>query len=218
MSENKENKDVTLFITSCNRPDLLKITLESFVKYNTYPIKEAIICEDSEHTGINDFAKDILPFPTKLIYNGKRIGQMKSIENGVQFITTPYTFHCEEDWEFYDYSFIEKSFEILEKDEKVLCVFLRSYIDNGVDIDFTNRGGYFYLKLKYYYNPDRCSGVLTFNPSLRKTKHEKERTPYKDWEDEGTLGYYFKQKGMYGAVTDNSNGYVKHIGYGRHIY
>lgn len=32
-------KEVTVFITSFNRPDLLKITLESFLKYNTYPIK-----------------------------------------------------------------------------------------------------------------------------------------------------------------------------------
>jgi hypothetical protein len=108
-------KEVTIFITSFNRPDLLKITLESFLKYNTYPIKEAIIIDDSGIQNINDFVYDILPFPCKLIYNPVRIGQMKSIEKGIPFITTPYTFHCEEDWEFYDYGFIEKSFEILHR-------------------------------------------------------------------------------------------------------
>lgn len=49
------NQEVTLFITSCGRPELLKRTLESFVKFNTYPIKEAILCEDSgiPNIGIN---------------------------------------------------------------------------------------------------------------------------------------------------------------------
>ena len=63
------SKEVTLFVTACNRPDLLKITLETFQKYNTYPIKEAIIIEDSGLQGINDFAKDILTCPCILLYN-----------------------------------------------------------------------------------------------------------------------------------------------------
>ena len=32
--------------------------------------------EDSGLTGINDFAIDLLPFPCKIIYNEKRLGQM----------------------------------------------------------------------------------------------------------------------------------------------
>ena len=51
--------DVTLFITSCGRPTLLRRTLESFVKYNRYPIKEVILCEDSGIKGVVDFARDI---------------------------------------------------------------------------------------------------------------------------------------------------------------
>jgi len=39
--------DVSLVITSCGRFDLLERTLDSFFKYNTYPIKEVIITEDS---------------------------------------------------------------------------------------------------------------------------------------------------------------------------
>ena len=36
-------KDVSLVVTSCGRFDLLERTLDSFFKYNTYPIKEVII-------------------------------------------------------------------------------------------------------------------------------------------------------------------------------
>ena len=119
--------EVTLFITSCGRPHLLKQTLESFIKFNTYPIKEAIICEDSGNINSIDFAKNILNFPCNIIYNEKRIGQMRSIENGVKYITTPYVFHCEDDWGFYCPGFIEVSMEILQKNDIISQVLLRSY-------------------------------------------------------------------------------------------
>lgn len=220
-------KEVTLFLTSCNRTKLLKRTLVSFLKYNTYPIKEAIIMEDSGLKGINDFAIKLLPFPCKIIYNEKRLGQMKSIENGSKFINTDYVFHCEEDWEFYDSGFIEESFKILDKDPNVCCVFLRGFEENrkrsGVNIDFKDRGGYYYIKQKTHSEKKegggpRVSGVLTFNPGLRKREISLAKIPYNNTEDEATLGYYFQQKGMFGATTKKQNGYVRHIGWDSHIY
>ncbi len=222
-----ENQEVTLFLTACNRPNLLKVTLVSFLKYNTFPIKEAIIMEDSGLKGINDFALKLLPFPCKIIYNEKRMGQMKSIENGAKFINTPYVFHCEEDWEFYSSGFIEESFKILDKDPNVCCVFLRGYEENrirsGVNIDFTDKGNCFYVKTKIIPSNNegggmRAAGVLTFNPGLRKKEISLARIPYNNTEDEGTLGYYFNQKGMYGAVTKNPDGFVRHIGWGHHVH
>ena len=73
------NREVTLFITSCGRPELLKKTLISFVKNNTYPIKEVILCEDSGIIGCVDFTKDILPYETVFCYNETRLGQIKTI-------------------------------------------------------------------------------------------------------------------------------------------
>ena len=222
-----ENKEVTLFLTACNRPQLLKITLNSFLKYNTYPIKEAIIMEDSGLKGINDFAIKLLPFPCKIIYNEKRLGQMKSIENGSKFIKTDYVFHCEEDWEFYNSGFIEESFKILDKDINVCCVFLRGHEENrirsGINIDYTDKGGYYYLKQKKFPEKKegggpRACGILTFNPGLRKKEISLAKIPYNNTEDEGTLGYYFGQKGMFGAVTKKREGYVRHIGWNSHVY
>jgi hypothetical protein len=62
---------VTIVLTSCNRPDLLKKTLESFIKHNTYPIKEAIIIDDSGIIGCNDIALEpfIQTLNIKSIYN-----------------------------------------------------------------------------------------------------------------------------------------------------
>jgi hypothetical protein len=104
---------VTLFITSCGRPELLKRTLTSFVAHNTYPIQEVILCEDSGIPGIVDFASDILPYPITYCYNTVRSGQMKTIEKYTPLIKTPYVFHLEDDYEFFDYGFIELSFKYI---------------------------------------------------------------------------------------------------------
>jgi hypothetical protein len=211
------NKDVTLLITSCDRTDLLKITLESFTKFNTYPIHHVIIIEDSGKKGINDFILSMFNCPVTLIYNEKRIGQMKSIEKASSFITTPYVFHCEDDWEFYKPNFIEESFKILDKDPKVTCVFLNHSIIyynfcfaklNSVDM-----GDYFYVQS----NNDHRGG-FTWNPSLRRTDIQKFKMPYKDEEDEGTLSEYYQSIGMICASTKNLDGFVYHIGNNRHVY
>ena len=104
------NREVTLFVTSCGRHDLLKRTLASFVHYNTYPIKEVILCKDSGIDGCADYAKNILPYPTTIYYNLPRIGQMKTIEKYTKFVKTNYVFHLEDDYDFFDGGFIELSF------------------------------------------------------------------------------------------------------------
>jgi hypothetical protein len=218
------NDEVTLFITACNRADLLEQTLQSFIKFNTYPIKEAIIIEDSGLTGINDFAINILPFSCKIIYNESRIGQMKSIEKASEFITTPYVFHCEEDWEFYDYGFIEKSFEILKKDPIVINVFLRSHHEmlNTYKFEVTKpneTADYFYIKpIVIPGERNGACGILSFNPGLRTTEVQKACMPYKSWMCEGKLGYYFYTQDKRAALTNNSNGYIRHIGWERHVW
>jgi hypothetical protein len=211
-----ENK-VTLFITACNRPDLLLETLQSFVKYNTYPIEEAIICEDSGKDNINDFVKDLLPFPCKLIYNIPHRGQMRSIENGVQYIKTPYVFHCEEDWEFYDYGFIEKSLEILKKDTKVTSVWLLAYdyiIQTfGEHIQVEPHDDY------YIINPSNDN--FSLNPGLRTLEVQQACIPYPfatiPHFHEYSLQDHFRDKKMYSAITNYNPGYVRHIGWDRHV-
>ena len=49
--------EVTFVLTSCGRPDLLEKTLDSFLKYNTFVIKNYIITEDSAIQGINNNLK-----------------------------------------------------------------------------------------------------------------------------------------------------------------
>lgn len=77
-----KERAVTLVITSCNRTELLFQTIQSFVKYNTYPIKRCIIVEDSSILkGTYDSEiQQFVPFPVQVIYNEVNIGQIASID------------------------------------------------------------------------------------------------------------------------------------------
>ena len=106
--------NVSVVLTSCNRPNELKVTLESFFRFNTYAINKIIIIDDS---GIKNCIDDCLSFipsnlEKKVIYNEENIGQISSIDKAYSLVDTKYIFHCEDDWEFYDYGFIEKSMDI----------------------------------------------------------------------------------------------------------
>jgi len=215
------NKAVTLFITSCGRTKLLKQTLESFVKYNTYPIEKAIICEDSGIKGINDFVKDILPYPIIFCYNESRIGQIKTIEKYTPLIETEYVFHLEDDYEFFDYGFIELSFKILDSDPKITQVLLEDEQHTYPKIDINNPLCYKVMtneahEINANYGDGPLS-VFSWRPSLKRIEIQKLRMPYELWDDEYTIQLQVNKLGYYSVVTRHEKGFCKHIGKDYHV-
>jgi hypothetical protein len=89
--------EVTICLTSCGRPDLLRRTLDSFHRFN--PGGELIISEDSADAAM--IAEIAAGHPTASILSGPaRIGQMRSIDRLFAEVKTPYLFHLEDDWLF----------------------------------------------------------------------------------------------------------------------
>jgi GT2 family glycosyltransferase len=222
------NQSVTVICTSFNRPDLLERTLTSFFKFNTHKHIDAIIVlDDSGTVGCNDHLK--AKFPTvQFQYNYERIGQIKSIDKLYAQIQTPYVFHLEEDWEFYKGGFIEDSFEVLDCQPSIHCVWIRSEKDtNGHPFDAwiaqaegSNVG---WSKVKT--NHLGSWHGFTFNPCLRRVADYFTHGPYsrlavfnpkKPWESEMKVGKYFYEKGYHAAII-RGDGYVRHIGDGRGI-
>lgn len=107
----EELDEITLVITSNNHPDLLKTTLETFVKYNTYPIKETYIIDYSGVQGCNDIT--IEPFldllNIKCIYSKEKIGEIQCIDKVYSYVTSKYIFYCREGCEFIVSGFVELS-------------------------------------------------------------------------------------------------------------
>jgi hypothetical protein len=123
---NTSMSNVTFFLTSCKRHDLLKVCLETFVKHNTYEIEHGIIVEDSDMD--LEWVREILPFKRlDLINTAGRQGQLANIDKYYPMIETEYVFHCEDDFVFIRDGFIEDSLKILEADDCCINVWLTQY-------------------------------------------------------------------------------------------
>ena len=217
---------VTVVCTSFNRPDLLDRTLHSFLYFNTYPISEFIVQDDSGVIGCNDHLKEAYP-NVQFRYNEKRIGQIRSIDAAYATVKTPYIFHMEEDWQFYRSGFIEASLDILKDRGNIICVWLRAENDtNGHPLESaTIRAG---ESTNYRVAITRHARVwhgFTFNPSLRRLSDWKEHRGYsrlatfvsaQPWFSESKIGQYYMRKGFKAAVICGE-GFVKHIGDNRGI-
>ena len=210
-------REVTLFVTSCGRPHLLKRTLESFVKFNSYPIKEVILCEDSGLEGIVDFAKDIFTCRVICCYNPIRIGQMKTIEKYTKLIKTPYVFHLEDDWEFFDGRFIELSFQIMDTDKNITQVLLDDDSQRGSHIDIGNPLCYKKVNSPPF-DEDGQVTLYSWRPSLKPIEIQKLRMPYEPWDDEHTILLLVNKLGLYSVIPkDKPTGFCRHIGQDEHI-
>lgn len=211
-------KSVTCILTSCGRFDLLRITLDSFFKFNTYEITEFLIYEDSG-----------LPVPAELktdypmiqwIEPGHRTGQIVALDTLWQRVKTPYAFTMEDDWETYREGFIEASMEILESDPKIMQVWLREKED-------TNQHPIIFQAGKPYGIMASNNGLWAgtcFNPSLKRKadydliksygKHT-QFNRHQPWKSEATISQLYNKLGFKAAIL--LKGYIKHIGWDRHV-
>lgn len=123
-------KEVTFMLTACNRIDLLRKTMDSFLQLNTYPIKEYIAHNDGDDRLFNDIIKR---YPQiQWYFSGQRIGYAKSLDFLLNKVKTEYIFSSEEDWSYYkNPGFIEKSLKILEENKDLNQVWIRDVEDHS---------------------------------------------------------------------------------------
>jgi glycosyltransferase involved in cell wall biosynthesis len=123
--------DVTVVITSCNRQDLLEATLDSFLRCNTFPIRQFIVIEDGDGANNQRLIEKYRDLPFTWLATADRVGQVAAIDIAYSEISTDFIFHCEDDWEFTSPGFIEKSLCILKHDDQILQVWLRALTDTN---------------------------------------------------------------------------------------
>ncbi len=215
MEQQLPSGGVTCILTSCGRFDLLRITLDSFFKFNTYDITDFVIYDDS---GDDIPQKIIFEYPfIKLHGQTRRIGQIESLDFLWQQVSTPYAFQMEDDWEFLHEGFIEESMNILQQEPKVMQVWLQPLEPkNTHPIDW----------YRHDYGIFKTSPTLwawhRFNPSLKRkadydliapfSKHTT-FNPAKGWKSEAAISQVYNKLGFTAAMLPTQ--YIKHIGGGR---
>jgi hypothetical protein len=231
------NKGVTFVLTSCGRVDLLEKTLESFFKFNTYPIDRYLITEDSADLKVFEQCKVLnQKYDNKLefIFNYEKLGQTGSIDKAYSMVETEYVFHCEEDWDFNRSGFIEKSIKVLEKYPKILQVWIRPKSDkilNSIDsqihsveegvsirivkpVSFTVKGA----------NDDGTDMIIknymgfSWNPGLKRLSDWKLLSEgYSGLNREHLVDAYYRDRGfsVWSLSENDEDGYVTHSGWDR---
>lgn len=213
---------VSVVVTSFNRRDLLQRTIESFIKFNTYPIENYIIIEDSGNKKMHDFLINYCAdTEINLILNEANIGLIESIDKAYSQIKTPYVFHTEDDFEFYKSGFIEKSLEILNAEESIMQVYIRpaNESDNPLDsaIHYIGESSYrlFGNTTEGYWHG------FCFQCGLRKMSAYDKIKPFTQWSNkkdalsvrECKIGQAYYDLGYRVAVLPE--GYARHTGTNR---
>ena len=123
---------VSVIYFSCRRIALLKDTIAAFNKFNTYPIEEFIIANDSGDPLIWEELRETYPDYT-IVCHPENVGLVKSIDLGYSHIKTEYFFHSEDDLRCIKGGFIEKSLTIMQEHSKVEEVWLGNWNSHPIE-------------------------------------------------------------------------------------
>ena len=159
------NTRISMLLTSCNRHDLLKQTLESFYAVVDIEPQEIIIYEDCA-APMPEFLKDFIWKQRGLrwIAGGERRGQAFACTRLIQEAQYEWTLWMEDDWLFQKQinPFIRESQDILKKHKEVIQVSLRG--DTGWHP--LVKQGDLYIAEPYWRG---VWGGWAWNPGIRRT-------------------------------------------------
>lgn len=209
--------NVTMVLTSCNRLDLLERTIQSIPKETLDKISNKILIDDS--TDVQCFSslerenKSGYLLGWDLLLNEEKLGQAASIDKAYSKVKTEYVFHCEDDWDFSDGDFIDRSLPILEKYDNVVQVTFRSDSPHPVCDDVYEEGtiSEFQVLIPGY---NGWPG-FTYNPNLFRFSAYNLVKPIAG-KSEKDVGIIYKKKELFTVSLTNKS--VSHIGDGRHVY
>lgn len=209
--------EVTMVLTSCNRPDLLKETILSIPKETLDKIPVKILIDDSTdqewYSQLKEENEKGYLKKWTILYNYEKLGQPASIDKAYSYVKTKYVFHCEDDWYFDDGDFISRSIPILEEYDNIIQVTFRkdSPHPSGDKLYEEGTKSEFRVLIPGY---NGWPG-FTYNPNLFKFSAYEEIKPVIG-KTEKDVGLIYNKKEYYTASLEYKT--VSHIGDGRHVY
>jgi len=196
---------MSFVLTSCGRTDLLNKSLESFFKYNDYPLEDLYLTEDSVDKKVYDQIEKKWGKKINLLFNKKKKGQIQSIVDAYKLIKTPYIFHCEDDWVYKRRGFIKDSLKILEHDSKIIQVWLESR-ESASRLDIFSYGPLEKFKgigfRKVYCKEGWEWGYFSFRPGVKRVHDYNLIGGYGKYKNELDIGVTYKKLGFYTVIIE----------------
>ena len=223
----KTEIEYAVVLTSCGRFDLLRRTVESFLRFADVRPRQFIVVEDSgDENGVRaalaglDYPFEFVIRPPKsenipAAYPHRENRQVAAIDAGYARVKTPLVFHCEDDWLFFRTGFIYESFVILQKFPKVPTVQMRGrdryHLRTFVYEE--HEGVLFFRCSSKIYPEIFCYG---YNPGLRRMSDYRTVAPLSAIGDEFVVERVFKILGFGMAGLEIPA--VVHLGDGRNTH
>ncbi len=209
--------DVTFVVASADRFDLLQITLETFLEHNTAPIARYLLTEDRGGQRVFDVVKP-LPVHFDVLVHDPPIGAYNSIDRAYETVTTPYIFHCEDDWRFFRSGFIEESKLLLDAFPEISMVLCRrpgqtAMSDRILQGDLREHRGVRFRLAPRLAHPHWLG--YSFNPGLRRLDDYRKIGSFHRRGMEIDASIFFKRRGMTMAVLEEPA--CETIGQKRHL-
>lgn len=212
---------ITFTITSCNRLDLLKNTLDSFLSLNSFPLDQLLLSDDSGSFEIKEELIKIYSDKFEIIHNEKQLGLSKSLDNLFERSENEYIFHCEDDWYFEGNSnMLQESLDILKEFPNIHQVYVRHEINNphpvNQNILETSTGVKFKIVSQNFItaNSQEWNG-FSWNPGLRRKSDYLKMFPngFSEFGDEYICADHSKKFNYLSAILVNTSCF--HIGNNR---
>lgn len=156
---------ITFTITTCKRFDLFEKTMNSFLNCckDIEKINEWLCVDDNSSDEDREKMKRLYPFFTFYLKTKEEKGHARSMNIIKNNVNTPYIFHMEDDWKFFEKrNYISDCMEVLGSDNSIgQCLINKNYAEEIKDIDIV--GGLFKktnLGLRYFiheYTADKKS-------------------------------------------------------------
>lgn len=163
--------DITIVLTSSNRPNYIEQTLTSIAAKDLTAVEKVIVIEDSSNSEIKQIITNCLgDIPFLFLKNSHTLGQIASIDRAYSHVTTPFIFHCEDDWIFPSSLFLDESRQILNARCDIHSVMLRDWSEAPSNQNQTKSVQIAGIACRVS-DPKahRRWGSLSFNPGLRRT-------------------------------------------------
>ena len=196
---------MSLVLTSCGRVELLNRTLESFFKFNDFPLVNLYLTEDSVDKNVYKEITKKWSGKIKFLFNKEKKGQIQSIVDAYKLINTPYVFHCEDDWVYTRKGFIEDSLKILDFDEKIIQVWLESK-ESASRLDVFKYGpllSHKGIKFRKVYCKEGWEwGYFSFRPGVKRMKDYRLIGGYEKHKNELDIGVSYKKLGYYTVIIE----------------
>jgi GR25 family glycosyltransferase involved in LPS biosynthesis len=227
---------VTVTITSCKRWDLFRRTVNSFVNCckDIHLIDEWICVDDNSSEADRQLMRQFYPFINFYFKTPKEKGHPQSMNIIRKLVKTPYTFHMEDDWQFFDRrNYISDCLEVLGQDPNIgQCLINKNYAEiatddiKGGDFKTTSSGLRYYVhefvrtedEKKEFHKKHGVGNTCNYwphyslRPSLLRTQIYHELGPYNETVSHFEMNYSTRyiQKGYVSAFLEGI--YCMHIG------